>query len=362
MPVETASYITQLNPAYPLLSDTVESLGPQTNLIKSVLQTTFPNLSAAMTATAAALNIAAGAFNGSTLTIPSSTAAGQLVLTAPAAGNTITLSTGTAAGTGLVVTSQAPTSGGVTPAPVTEITTDGAGNVTVPKALAASTLIGSVSVSTVTLNTTTLNATTVNQNGVELVPAGIICMWSGAATAIPAGWFLCNGSNGTPNLQNKFIVGAGGTYAVGATGGATTAALAIANLPAHNHPVNDAGHTHAITDPGHNHAVVDPGHNHYVNDPGHNHNYPGANWGNSGGGPGSEPASSSSPSSWTGTTYGASTGIYLNGSTTGISVSAHATGITNNANTTGITIGNTGTGTAFGIMPPYYALCLIMKA
>lgn len=57
---------------------------------------------------------------------------------------------------------------------------------------------------------------------------GMIVMWSGAVGSIPAGWVLCNGtgtlSNGNPvpDLRNRFIVGAGDTYAVGATGGATT--------------------------------------------------------------------------------------------------------------------------------------------
>lgn len=44
-------------------------------------------------------------------------------------------------------------------------------------------------------------------------------MWSGAVNAIPAGWALCNGENGTPDLRNRFIVGAGDEYSVGDTGG-----------------------------------------------------------------------------------------------------------------------------------------------
>ena len=52
-----------------------------------------------------------------------------------------------------------------------------------------------------------------------VIPAGLICLWSGAADALPAGWALCNGSNGTPDLRGRFLVGAGGSYAVGDTGG-----------------------------------------------------------------------------------------------------------------------------------------------
>lgn len=54
------------------------------------------------------------------------------------------------------------------------------------------------------------------------VPSGAIMMWSGASTEIPSGWVLCNGSNNTPDLRNRFVIGAGSTYAVGATGGGSS--------------------------------------------------------------------------------------------------------------------------------------------
>ena len=65
--------------------------------------------------------------------------------------------------------------------------------------------------------------------------AGMIVMWSGSAASIPAGWSLCDGTNGTPDLRGKFIVGAGGSYAVGATGGAETVTLTEAQMPSHAH-------------------------------------------------------------------------------------------------------------------------------
>lgn len=43
-------------------------------------------------------------------------------------------------------------------------------------------------------------------------------MWSGSIGSIPAGYYLCDGQNGTPNLKDRFVVGAGNTYAVGNTG------------------------------------------------------------------------------------------------------------------------------------------------
>ena len=77
-----------------------------------------------------------------------------------------------------------------------------------------------------------------------LIPIGGIIMWSGSTGSIPTGYQLCNGANGTPNLQNKFIVGAGSGYAVAATGGS-----ADATLVSHNHTA-----TSSVTDPGHSHT------------------------------------------------------------------------------------------------------------
>ena len=62
-----------------------------------------------------------------------------------------------------------------------------------------------------------------NLTGIEAFVTGMILLWSGAQNAIPTGFVLCNGSNSTPDLRDRFVVGAGNSYAVGATGGATTA-------------------------------------------------------------------------------------------------------------------------------------------
>jgi microcystin-dependent protein len=67
------------------------------------------------------------------------------------------------------------------------------------------------------------------------VPSGGIIMWSGSIASVPAGWFLCDGANGTPDLRDRFVVGAGSSYAVAATGGADFVTLVTANLPAHAH-------------------------------------------------------------------------------------------------------------------------------
>lgn len=61
-------------------------------------------------------------------------------------------------------------------------------------------------------------------------------MWSGAIVDIPAGWQICDGTNGTPDLRNRFVVGAGDSFDPDDTGGATT----------HDHDFTSDGHTHGV--------------------------------------------------------------------------------------------------------------------
>lgn len=95
----------------------------------------------------------------------------------------------------------------------------------------------------------------ITHNAIEgrITPVGGIIMWSGAIANIPSGWQLCDGTNGTPNLRDKFIVGAGTTYAVGAAGGSKdavavshthTASFAGSAMGAHGHSVSQTPHTH----------------------------------------------------------------------------------------------------------------------
>lgn len=69
---------------------------------------------------------------------------------------------------------------------------------------------------------------------------GIITIWSGSIGSIPGGWALCDGNNGTPDLRDSFIVGAGSSYNPADTGGAAT----------HNHGFTSNGHTHTLTGTG----------------------------------------------------------------------------------------------------------------
>ena len=139
------------------------------------------------------------------------------------------------------------------------------------------------------------------------IPAGGIFLWSGSIGSIPAGYVLCNGSNGTPDLRDRFIVGAGSTYAVDATGGSANAIVVT--------------HTHTATS-----AVTDPGHTHnYFRD---------------------------SSSNWAG---GGNVGLIHDVGATAATTSSN-TGIT--VATTVDSAGNSGTNAN---LPPYYALCYIMK-
>lgn len=69
------------------------------------------------------------------------------------------------------------------------------------------------------------------------VPVGTITIWSGAVADIPTGWALCDGQNDRPDLRGKFILGAGGTYNVGDSGGSETVTLTTQHMPSHNHVV-----------------------------------------------------------------------------------------------------------------------------
>lgn len=173
---------------------------------------------------------------------------------------------------------------------------------------------------------------------------GEVKMWHGAVANIGtvwgAGWQLADGTNGTADLRDRFIVGAGNSYALNATGGNASNTLSTSQMPVHNHGVND---------PGHNHSVNDPGHSHTVNDPGHKH------------GSGNGFGFSSS-----GGSGGIGSGTNANGSfsetdqrPTNISIFGSGTSISLNGSFTGISTQNAGSGASIENRPPYYALCFI---
>jgi microcystin-dependent protein len=79
------------------------------------------------------------------------------------------------------------------------------------------------------------DGSTASWNFPPTVESGIITIWSGSISNVPSGWVLCDGNNGTPDLENRFVVGAGDNYSVGATGGSNTHTLTESEMPSHNH-------------------------------------------------------------------------------------------------------------------------------
>lgn len=73
------------------------------------------------------------------------------------------------------------------------------------------------------------------ESSLSSVPQGAILPWYGSINNIPSGFALCNGQNGTPDLRDRFLVGAGNSYVLGNTGGANTVTLTVAQMPSHAH-------------------------------------------------------------------------------------------------------------------------------
>lgn len=88
------------------------------------------------------------------------------------------------------------------------------------------------------------------ENGVRAVPVGVIVMWGGLVANIPTGWRLCDGSNGTPDLRDRFVIGAGGTLSPGATPGSNTGSITTTAAGSHSHTgatVGAGNHTHTAS-------------------------------------------------------------------------------------------------------------------
>lgn len=113
-------------------------------------------------------------------------------------------------------------------------------------------LTGTPTAPTATAGTNTTQIATTAFALANGVPSGCILLWSGSIASIPSGWVLCNGSSGTPDLRNRFVVGAGSTYAVAATGGS-----ADATLVSHTHTFSGTTGSMNRNNP---HSHVYPGH------------------------------------------------------------------------------------------------------
>mgnify|MGYP004624051973 CR=1 FL=1 len=84
------------------------------------------------------------------------------------------------------------------------------------------------------------------------LPSGLIAIWKGSTSTIPDGWVLCNGQNGTPDLRNRFVLGAGNSYVVGSTGGEETHTLTVSEMPSHTHSFNKSVLEYAADEGGDN--------------------------------------------------------------------------------------------------------------
>tara|TARA_R110002060_G_C2119459_1_gene98639 strand:- start:57 stop:1373 length:1317 start_codon:yes stop_codon:yes gene_type:complete len=151
-------------------------------------------------------------------------------------------------------------------------------------------------------------------------PSGMIVLWSGSTGSIPTGWVICNGSNSTPDLRDKFVVGAGSTYAVDATGGS-----ANATLPSHTHTASS--------------SVSDSGHAHSTNVFRHSDK--------AGTNPSAADSGSASGKIFATTGTGTFNMVSTSTATTGISVST--------------SVASAGSSATNANLPPYYALAYIMK-
>jgi len=103
---------------------------------------------------------------------------------------------------------------------------------------------------TATAGTSTTQLATTAFVAQNAILTGMIVMWSGAVATIPTGYALCNGANGTPDLRNRFVMGAGSTYTPGNTGGS-----ADATLPSHNHSASTSASGSTSSAGNHRHAI-----------------------------------------------------------------------------------------------------------
>ena len=215
-----------------------------------------------------------------------------------------------------------------------------------------------------TVAATTFTGDGSSLTGIEGVPSGVIAMWSGQTTAIPSGWVLCDGNNSTPNLVDKFIMGASASNEL-STGGANSLSLASGNIPSHTHSFSatsgaggEHNHSGSTSNTGsHNHSgnTNNTGsHTHSMSNLG-GYAYPLTN------------ANQQTTAGWkrSGGENTSSAGAHSHNLSIN-SAGAHSHNLTINNSSTHThsvsgTTGSTGSGSAFDNRPAFMALAFIMK-
>ena len=304
MPLETVTTLNTLNSLNPTHDDSLSDCDAHLRNIKRSLVSTFPNVTGPVTVTQGDLNGTSG--------IPPRVAALE------AASNHLT------------------------------------GNQTLPGSVV---IAGTLSV-----------GFPISVGGFQLIPYGVITMWAGVTTNVPGGWALCDGSRGTPNLFNRFILGAGDIFTPGQQGGAASYSGSVDAAGfhghggvvgfggAHYHPVGidqQGSHNHGVQTQSHVLTTAEiPSHNHPLSLPAGPQTTAtaGGAWSTGGG---SQTVYTGSAGSDQGHVHGISDdGLHTHTVSLGIAPE-HTHGIGgdgNHAHT--FTVATT---------PPYYAICFIMK-
>ena len=195
------------------------------------------------------------------------------------------------------------------------------------------------------------------------VPSGVILLWSGSSASIPTGWYLCDGNNSTPDLRNRFVVGAsdsvGDNTYPGLSPNSTPGGSADSTLVSHSHSINNHTHTFSTTsNPGnHFHYTMYAGGQNGTNGTGGTgrlHNRAGDNVAavTSSYSTGSDPRQDAEIGARSGNAADAGRSSNAGGHT-------HS-GTTGNPSNTGTN--NQGSSGTNANLPPYYALCYIMKS
>jgi microcystin-dependent protein len=222
----------------------------------------------------------------------------------------------------------------------------------------------------------------VYSNEQATVMIGCITMYGGATP--PTNWLTCDGSSlattGTyaklfavigyafggsganfnvPDLRSRFPTGASPTSALGSAGGSASAAIAVANLPAHAHPITDVAHSHTAQQNPHTHGASQGAHSHNASQDAHSHGMAAQVLTPNGGGNATAGAGWAFTSPHTDTQQPAvhidtqQPPVYIDTQQPAVGVNASGTGLS--------TTNNTGSGSPIAVVPPYQAVNFIIR-